>query len=356
MLSEIEPHLATLSEKYLVSHSRLAKPEADEASLLCRQALAEGEEGAALCLRFATSLPADAVASAVAENWSSLDDARRLQIVERLPRLPEPGGKRFRLALGVELRDTDASLACRILTQACQALLEPKSDRPTKKNVTTTRVMLLDGKEPALLGFDFAGATKVEVGPLLTLVISAVFTPADGKRLEFAPLAPRVLNWMWTQKLFPLLSPEQRAAVAAATANWPAKAKSELIEQFEVLPDELGFLKSAPAEPSAPPAGALEPDQAADAAPTSQRQPSDAGPAAISTAPAPQRLPHRDLLAQLGAAFKDLVKLAHCDGRACKVRSRKRSVAAYASTFFLSRTWRRKCVSKWEVRWKERKF
>jgi hypothetical protein len=235
MISNLESQLAALSAKYEKQRRKLPKPEAEEACKLCGEALVENADGVDLCFRFATALPSECVAFAFAENWNAFDDTRRRQLIERLQRLPEPGGKRLCLALSAALRNADPLIARRLLTQTCYSLLDSKNQRPGKKSSVMFRSVLLDEKEPALLSFQFSEAIQAEVTPLLACVVTAIFTAPEGRPLSFSPIASQVLEWLLRQDLFACLKPEQRTVISAAIASWPRNAKAELADKFDPI-------------------------------------------------------------------------------------------------------------------------
>jgi hypothetical protein len=309
MTSDIEPHLEALSAKYQGNNRKLARPEVEEASKLCREAFAQEAGGVELFFRLATSLPPEAIAPALAENWSSFDDARRRQLVERLQRLPEPGGKRLRLTLSAALQKADPWLACQILTQTCRTLLDHKNQRPGKKNISMFCNVLLDKREPALVGFQLPDPIQAEVAPLLACVVAAVFTAPENDLPNFSPIAPRVLEWLWRQQLFVLLKAEQRMTIRTAAVCWPPSAKAEFIGKFDALPADFTFFiqpeavrSESPPHPAASPRpGFAGGERAPDSTPR-ESLPSGPGPFKPET---PQVLPPHELLARLGEAFRE---------------------------------------------------
>jgi hypothetical protein len=309
MISDIEPHLAALSVKYHENHGKLPKAETEEARKLCGEALVEHPEGVELCFRFATTLPPEAVASAFAENWSTFDEARRRQLTERLQRLPLPGARRLGLTLSVAIQRAEPLSARRILTQTCHALLGGKNQQPSQKNIRMFRNVLLDGGEPALLGFQFSGALRAEVAPLLACIVTAVFTAPEDKALTSSSTGPRVLEWLWRQDLFGFLDVEQQEGVLTATASWSRKTKAEFTEKFSPLPSSFQFLLEQQPDETGPPPLRSDSQQPS---PDDDESHRNSTPGLIGAEPSPakrevsQKLPARELLAQLGDAFKEL--------------------------------------------------
>jgi hypothetical protein len=250
MISEIQTHLEALSAKYQSNQSRLVKPEAQEAGRLLREALSESSKGIDLCFRFATVLPPEAVSSAIVEKWDALDEGSRGQVIERLQKLPEPGGRRLRLVLSRSLQKIDPMLARRTLAQACYSFVDPKTQRISQKNALTFRAAMLDERAPALLGFHFSNAIQAEVAALLACIWGTVFAQGEDNGGKFSPLAPRVLEWLWNEGLFGMLKPSQRAILIEATKGWPQRAKDDLLGKFNPLPPELEFLANLPLERS----------------------------------------------------------------------------------------------------------
>ena len=248
MISEILPHLETLSAKYQTNQSRLVKPEADEAGRLLREALAESSKGIDLFFRFATVLPPDAVSSAIVDKWSAFEQGSRDQVMERLQKLPEPGGRRLRLVLSRALQKIDPALARRTLTQVCYSLIDSKTQRISKKNSVTFRTAMLDERAPALIGFRFSNPIQAEVAALLTCILGTVFSQDEDIAPHFSPVAPQVLKWLWSEGLFTMLKPLQHTALFESIKLWPQKAKEDLISTFKPLPAEFEFLTKLPGE------------------------------------------------------------------------------------------------------------
>lgn len=278
MNHDFEPQLRALAEKYSEKHPHFSKDETAEATTLCTSVLRDGRDGFDLFWKWASHLPADSLAQAIASVWSSLDESLRTEIQEKQRRLPESVTLRFRLQSAVSLLTIDANAAHWFLAAACNAL---QKKRPNKEQMKLFRSILLKGDEPALMGFSFESNTASSITPLLSC-ISEFLSPrsADAQRI-CSPLEPRVIEWLLKNDFFSRLTGEQRAVVVALVRPWTREMKTAFESKQDKIPEVL--------------AKALQPEDGPQPA-----------PAPVRTDESPRNPSIHELLIQLGNAVKSI--------------------------------------------------
>jgi hypothetical protein len=250
----LEPQLRALADKYRERRFQLSKAETGEATTLCTKVLQDGREGFELCWQLAPYLPAESLAEAIASTWTGLDESLQREVMTRQQRLPEAAATRLRFRSAVALRPIDAAAARRLLSSACYAMTNTPKKRPSKEQMKLFRSILLNGDEPALVGFAFESHTQAETGPLLACVLEVLATRSADAQRSFSPSEPRVIEWLLQNDFFPRLTEAQRAVAVALTKSWPREVKTEFASKNERLPADLDQalrLAEAPSPPVA---------------------------------------------------------------------------------------------------------
>ncbi len=308
MNHDFELELRALANKYSEKNSHFSKEETAEATTLCTSVLREGRDGFDLFWKWASHLPADSLAQAIASVWTSFDESLRNEVYENQRRLPEAVTIRFRLQSAVGLRPIDTVAAHWFLEAAFNAL--PKK-RPNKDQMKLFRSILLKGDAPALLGFTFESNAASVVIPLLSCV-SEFLSPrsADAQR-SCSPIEAQVIEWLLRNNFFPRLTEEQRAVVVALVKPWSREFKTAFTSKNEHLPAGLDEALRL-ADASSPPVVGTE----------SAPLPSVPKPKAEP----PRNVSVRELLDQIGLA----VKTIESDNKSAREELREKEVALQA--------------------------
>ena len=308
---DLELQLRALADKYRERRFQLSKAEAAEATTLCTKLLQDGREGFDLCWQFVPYLPAESLAGAIASTWTSLDESLQREFIARQQRLPEAAATRLRLRSAVALRPIDAAAARRLLSLACYAMTNTPKKRPSKEQVKLFRSVLLNGDEPALVGFAFESHTQAEIGPLLTCVLEVLSTRNADAQRSFSPSEPRVIEWLLQNNFFPRLTEDQRAVAVALAKSWPREVKTAFASKNEHLPARLDeALRLAESSSS----------------PVAERESAPPPPVPKPTAEPPRNVSVRELLDQVALT----VKTIEADNKSAREELQEKEVALQA--------------------------
>jgi len=311
MNHDLEPQLRALADKYRERRFHLSKEETAEATMLCAKVLQGGAVGFELCWQLAPYLPADSLADSIASTWTSLDESLQREVIARQQRLPESAGTRLRLRSAVALRQIDAAAARRLLSSACYAMTNTPKKRPSKEQVKLFRSILLNGDEPALVGFAFESHTQAEIGPLLTCVLEVLSKRSADAQRSFLPSEPRVIEWLLQNELFPRLTEDQRAVAVALAKSWPREAKTAFLSKTGHLPAGLNEALRLAEAPSPP---------------VAEGEATPPPPVPKPSAEPPQIFSVHELLEQVGLA----VKTIEADNKSAREELREKEVALQA--------------------------
>lgn len=232
---------------------------AEEAAARFEQAVQQGLEGVDDWWKSVEAQPPDAVASAMASRWASLEPDFKQEVISfrHMRSLPLDIAIPLQLSLSLALNAMDADKARNMLVVACNGMVGNGSRPPGGKHLKAFQHYMLRGSVPALTLFDFAGRPSLETKNLLACIAAGAFPrgdrldakqPHNYKSTDKRPShehEPPLMQWLLNNSLFGQMTADHQKRVASRAAAWPDDTKKNFTSHSETentsqkLPQEI---------------------------------------------------------------------------------------------------------------------